>query len=555
MSHAEQATQYCLDVLDGRIIAGNWIRLAARRHLDDLAKSEVDPEYPYAFYPKKANRICRFAELCPHIKGTLARRRERIRLEPWQKFCLGSIFGWVRKSDGLRRFRTALLYVPRKNGKSLLASIIGLYMLAMDGEAGAEILCGATSLDQANFVFRPAQQIVERTVGLRQLGITVLANALVVPATGSKMISIIGQPPDGSNPSCGIVDEVHEHVNDLLISTLVTGMGSRDQPLLLALTTAGYNSASPGKLLQDELTDVLSGHKVNDELFGLLYTCDEVDWKSELALRQANPNMGVSVNSDFLLQQQREAIASPRKQTPFRTKHLNQWCSVSTAWLPLERWNACYDPAMKLEEFEGQDCWAGLDLANKLDLTAYCKLFRREIEGKDHYYLFPRFYLPEARVNDIATSYYQQWHLAGWLEATPGSVNSHEEMREDIEADARIFSVQAVGHDPWGASQLIGKLTDEGISCVEVGQTWKHMSAPMKELEALVIAGQFHHDGNPVMAWNVANCKARSDRLENIVPDKESPERKIDGVSATIIGLSRALLAPTESNMPSISFL
>jgi phage terminase large subunit-like protein len=238
INHAAAVHQYARDVLDGTVIAGNWIRLAAKRHLDDLAKSE-DPDYPYRFSAKKAQKICAFASLIPHVKGSFARRRERIKLENWQRFCLGNIFGWLRKSDGLRRFRTAMLYVPRKNGKSLLASVIGLYMLAMDGEAGAEVLCGATSLDQANFVFRPAQQIVEKTVGLRQLGIQVLANALVVPSTGSRMLSIIGQPPDGSNPSCGIVDEVHEHVNDLLIITLVTGMGSRDAPLLLALTTAG----------------------------------------------------------------------------------------------------------------------------------------------------------------------------------------------------------------------------------------------------------------------------------------------------------------------------
>jgi phage terminase large subunit-like protein len=379
-NHAAALHQYALDVLDGTIIAGNWIKLACRRHLDDMAKSERDPDYPYRFSAKKANRVCAFAELIPHTKGSWARRRETIKLEPWQQFCLGSIFGWVRRSDGLRRFRTALLYVPRKNGKSLLASVVGLYMLCMDGESGAEVLCGATSLDQANYVFRPAQQIVEKTVGLRQLGIQVLANALNVPATGSKMISIIGQPPDGSNPSCGIVDEVHEHVNDLLISTLVTGMGSREQPILLALTTAGYNSASPAKLMQDELTDVLQGHKENEELFGLLYTCDEnVPWTSELALRQANPNMGVSVLSDYLLGQQREAIASPRKQTPFRTKHINQWCSVSASWLPIEKWNACADATLKIEDFAGQPCWAGLDLANKLDLTAYVLVFKQQV--------------------------------------------------------------------------------------------------------------------------------------------------------------------------------
>lgn len=540
MKHHQKAEQYCKDVLDGTIIAGQWIKLACKRHLDDLARQD-DPEFEYKFSPKKANRVCKFGELLPHVKGKWARSRERIKLEPWQCFIVCSIFGWLRKSDGLRRFRQALVLVPRKNGKSLLASIIGLYMLSSDGEAGAEVLCGATSLEQANFVFRPAQQIVEKTVGLRQLGIQVLANQLVVPATGSRMLSVIGQPPDGSNPSCAIADEAHEHVNDLLISTMVTGMGSRDQPLLLITTTAGYNTASPAKLMQDELQDVLNGHKVNDELFGVIYTCDQgIDWKSELALRQANPNIGVSVREDYLLQQQREAIQTARKQTAFKTKHLNIWTSSSVSWLPVEKWNACADSALKIEDFAGQPCWAGLDLANKLDLTAYVKVFRKD----DKFFAFPKFYLPEARTEDVANGHYKTWTEHGYLEATPGAVNTHKELLDDILEDAKQYDMREVAHDPHGAAQLIGQLMDERLTCVEISQTWRGMSDPMKSLEAAVIAKTISHDGNPVMSWCVANTKAKPDRLENVVPDKQSPEKKIDGVPALIMALGRAQLAP-----------
>jgi phage terminase large subunit-like protein len=191
-------------------------------------------------------------------------------------------------------------------------------------------------------------------------------------------------------------------------------------------------------------------------------------------------------------------------------------------------------------------------LANKLDLTAYVKVFRREIEGKQTYYVFPKFYLPETRVDDASLSYYLQWHEAGFLDATPGSVNTHEGLYADILADAKQFDMREVAHDPYGAVQLINKLTDEGLTCVEVGQTWKHMSEPMKQLEASVISRAIRHDGNPVMAWCVANTKAKTDRLENIVPDKESAEKKIDGTVATIMALGRAMLAPTEPDLPSI---
>lgn len=544
MTHAEQATQYCRDVLDGTVIAGNWIKLAARRQLDDLAKSESDPEYPYRFSAKKANRICNFAELCPHIKGSLAQRRELIKLEPFQKFFLGSIFGWVRKSDGLRRFRTAMLWCPRKNGKSLIASVIGLYMLLMDGEAGAEVLAGASSLEQAGYVFKPAQQIVEKTVGLRQLGCQVLANALVVPSTGSKMMAVIGKPPDGSNPSCSICDELQEQNDDILVSTMVTGMGSRDQPLLIATTTAGYNTGSPAFLMQQELQDVLQGHKDNPELYGLLFCPDEnVPWTSELALRQANPNMGISVREDYLLQQQREAISIPRKQTSFKTKNLNIWCSSSVSWLPLEKWNACADSTLRLDDFIGQPCWIGLDLASKLDLTCASLVFKRD----DKFILFQRFYLPEARIEEIQNAHYKTWHEHGYLEAVPGQVNSQQELLDDILADAKRFELREIAHDPYGAAHLVAQLSEHGQTCVEIQQTWKGMSEPFKSMEALVLSRQILHTGNPVMSFCVANTKARVDRLENAVPDKQSPEKKIDGVVSAVMALGRAQLAPKPS--------
>jgi phage terminase large subunit-like protein len=249
--------------------------------------------------------------------------------------------------------------------------------------------------------------------------------------------------------------------------------------------------------------------------------------------------MRISVNADFLLQAQREAIQTPRKLTPFRTKHLNQWVSSSTTWLPLEKWNACADPTLKLEDFAGESCWAGLDLANKLDLTAYVLVFKRD--GK--FIVFPRFYLPEARIEEVTNPHYKTWHEHGYLEATPGEVNTHAELLEDILADAKRFDLRDIAHDPHGAAQLIGQLIENRLACVEVQQTWRGMSEPFKSLEAAVIGQTLIHDGNPVMVWCVANTKAKTDRLENQVPDKESPEKKIDGVVAACMALGRAQLA------------
>lgn len=545
MTHIEKAEQYCRDVLDGVIVSGKWIKLACQRYLDDLDRQD-DPDFPYQFSEKHASKVCKFAEMLPHVKGKWARSRELLKLQPWQCFILVNIFGWRRKADGFRRFRQASIFVSRKNGKSFLATVIGLYMLRFDNEPAAEVLCGATTLEQAEFVFRPAQQMVEKTPGLTAKGIVKLANALIVPADGSKMIPVIGQPPDGSNPSCALLDEAHEWTNDLLLSTMTSGMGSREQPLIVMTTTAGYNTASPAKLMQDELQDVLAGVTTNEELFGVIYAADEdVDWKTELALRQANPNMGISVMEGYLLKQQQDAINSPRKQTTFKTKNLCIWTSTAVSWITRERWRACIDDTLKIEDFLGQPCWVGLDLANKLDLTAYVKVFR----NGDDYVAFPTFYLPEARIEDVANGFYKDWSEKGYLEATPGSVNTHRELREDILEDAKRFELMEIAHDPYQAIELVTSLIEEGITCVEVRQNVAGLSDSMKSVEAAVIAKTLRHADDPVMDWCVSNCKALLDRRhENPVPTKESPEKKIDGVPALIMAYGRAMIAPKQQS-------
>jgi phage terminase large subunit-like protein len=275
------------------------------------------------------------------LGGRWGGRGNTLKLQPWQCFILACTFGWLRKKDDLRRFRTVYLYVPRKNGKSFLSAVVGLYMLLLDGEQQAEVYCGATTHEQAQYVFRPAQQIIRKTPGLRQMGVQILSQALVVPATESKMQAIIGQPPDGSSPSCALLDEAHEWPNDILMSTMQTGMGARLQPLIWVTATAGYNTAGPAKLMQDDLMEVLEGTE-DDELFGLIYGLDAGDdWKSETAIHKSNPNVGISVGLDYLKSQQLKAIQTPRLQTQIKTKHFNIWCAAAVGWMDMDRWAQC----------------------------------------------------------------------------------------------------------------------------------------------------------------------------------------------------------------------
>jgi phage terminase large subunit-like protein len=288
---------------------------------------------------------------------------------------------------------------------------------------------------------------------------------------------------------------------------------------------------------------MLAGIFEDDELFGVIYTVDDgVDWTTEKALRMANPNYGISVDAEYLSSRQLEAVRSSRKQNTFKTKHLNIWCGARTAWMNMEAWEAARDTKLRLEDFAKESCWAGLDLSSKIDLSANAKIFVREIDGLDHYYAFGRYYVPEERVEQPDKRHYQGWVRGGHLIATEGAVIDHALIRDHIVEDSEIFQLEEVGFDPYGATQLVSELRDEySIETVEIPQQVKHLSDPMKWVEAMVLAGRFHHDGNPVLTWAISNVTARVDANENVFPRKERPEAMIDPAVAVIMAMSRAM--------------
>lgn len=559
LTFADIATQYARDVVEGRIPSCKWNRLACERHLRDLERIG-SPGFPYAWNPelvdakgktyRPAERICKFAELMPHIKGDWAAKGLLIKLGAWQVFILSSIFGWVHRDTGKRRFRVADLYVPRKNAKSTLASVIGNFMLAVDGEFGAEVYSGATSQDQAMEVFRPALLMARATPRFcANYGVTVNASNLSVTETNSKFEPVIGKPGDGASPSCAIVDEYHEHKTPELYDTMQTGMGARSQPLLLVITTAGSDISGPCFLHQKELEKILEGVVDNDQRFGIIFGIDEGDdWTDEAVLIKANPNFGVSVDADFLRTQQRDAIADPRKQNVFKTKHLNVWVAAASPWLNLYNLQQCGDSGLKIEEFRGEDCVAGLDLASKQDIASKVLVFRREIDGEDHYYAFSRNYVPEAAVEKPENAHYQAWVNAGHLVATPGNMIDLSQIEDDIFQDAETVVIREVAKDPWGGQQLGANLAKEGFEVVDIPQQVRYLSEPMKIIQALVDAGRFHHDGNPCYVWQLSNVEIAPDRNENIFPRKLRATNKIDAAIATIVAMSRAIVAaPGES--------
>lgn len=554
------ATQYAQQVVDGKIIANKWHRLACERHLNDLKRAEAG-DFAYVWNPeltdikgrsyRTAERICKFAELMPHIKGDWAASGQLIKLEPWQVFILASIFGWVHRITGKRRFRVADVIVPRKNAKSTLAAVIGNFMLAVDGEYGAEVYSGATSQDQALEVFRPALLMARATPRFCQAyGVTPSASNLAVIETNSKFEPVIGKPGDGASPSCAIVDEYHEHKTPELYDTMQTGMGARSQPLILVITTAGTDISGPCYLHQVELQKVLEGVIENDQRFGIIFTIDaDDDWTTEEALRKANPNYGISVDGEYLQLQQRDAISDPRKQNVFKTKHLNIWVAAASPWLNLYNLQQAGDLSLTLKSYDWDGSVEGLDLASKQDIASRVRLLWRDLDDGRHYYAISRNYVPQVAVDRSENAHYQGWVHSGHLIATPGNMIDLEQVQEDLITDASVAPVREVAKDPWGGHQLGANLAAEGLTVVDIPQQVRFLSDPMKEIAALIDAGRFHHDGNPAYVWMMSNVEVQEDRNGNIFPRKLRASNKIDAAVATIVAMNRALAAVEDENV------
>lgn len=552
------AAQYCADVLSGAIPACKWVRLACQRQVDDLARTDWEWRYD----AEKAARPCRFIELLPHIKGKW--KTANLRLEPWQIFIICTVFGWV-DADGNRRYRTVYIEVPRKNAKSTLTSGVALYCLCED-EPGAEVYSAATKKDQARIVFDVARRMVSKTPGLaRRFGVEVEKGKIFIDAAAKefKPLSSDEDGLDGLNIHFCSVDELHAHKSRAVWDVLDSATGSRTQPLIWAITTAGSNQQGVCYEQRKYVIDVLNKRHEDDRYFGLIYSIDLPekdadgavipgdDWREPETWRKANPNYGVSVLAPDIAAMARKAMQSARSQNNFLTKRLDVWVNAAEAYYNMEAWRKCLRP-VTLADFEGCECWIGLDLSSKVDCTSKVRVFRRfekdtikgvEIE-RPHYYAFAEHYLPDACLESDENAnqqHYSEWHAAGQLTLTPGPAIDYPTIEDLLKEDLRRFDVQAIAYDPWNATQMSQRLMAEGAPMMENRLGVQTMSEPMKSSEALILGGMLHHDGDPVLGWMMGNVVAKEDLKTNVYPRKEKPESKIDGAVALIMALGQVL--------------
>lgn len=551
--YARVALAYAEDILDGKIIAGHWVQRAAQRFLDDIA-AQGTQGFPYRWNIEAGSKVCQFVELCKHVKGDLGGLN--IKLSNWQTFVLMNVFGWLHDRgtlEGKRRFRKSYIEVARKNGKSTLAAPLCLYMLACDGEAGAEVYTAATTRDQARIIFGVSKMMAQKDPGMcKSLGIQINAHNLTHLRSGSvyKPLSSEADSLDGLHIHGVFIDELHAHPTRSLFDVLLTGMGARSQPLLFTITTAGSNLAGICYEERTYITKLLNRVSRDESYFGMIYSTDEDDvWNDESTWVKANPNLGISASVENMRDLATKAIVMPSQQATFKTKYLDIWLNSDAPYFDMLAWQRCGDKTLRLEDFRGADCTIGLDLATRIDLAAKVLLFRKLIGGETHYYIFGTYYLPETAIEDNRNASYYGWVVDGLIKPTPGSITDFHIIKDDILEDCRNYHVEHVPFDPFQSAYLETELLNEGVPVIEYRNTVANLSFAMKELQGLIYQGRIHHDGNNCLTWQMSNVVAHIDAKDNVFPRKERPENKIDGPVAIIFALGVSMSVEPASDV------
>lgn len=535
----EKAAQYSRDVLTGKIKTGRLTRLAVERHDKDLKEASSRGLF---FCEESARRALTLFSFLKHSKGAWS--GNTIELEGWQSFIIACVFGWKYQDTDKRRFRTVYEEVARKNGKTTKLAGIGLYGLTKDNEGGPEIYAAATKREQSKILYEEASRMVKQSQPLRRR-LDIQQNKILNPSNFGKFepLSADGNTMDGLNPHIALVDELHAHKTPEIWDVLKSAFGSRSQPLLWAITTAGFNKNGICYEIRDYAVKVLSGIIDDDSFFGIIYTLDdEDDWENESNWIKANPNLGISVNLEYLQEQARQAKVMPTAKINFFTKHLNRWVTGATAWCNTDLWKLCGQDYKPDEIEDPVEVYLGLDLASVSDIASIGGI---AVMPDGSWKTFGKHYLPAEAVNlgiRKTTIPFNQWEEEGWLTLTYGNVIDYNWIKQDILDLMEKWPVKEIAFDRWNSSQLVNDLMDYNAPMVAFGMGYSSMNAPMKELERRYLAGEIQHPNDPVLNWAMSNVVADQDPAGNIKPAKNKSSEKIDPAVALIMAVGRAMV-------------
>lgn len=540
--------EYARGVVDGRIVSGRYHRLACARHLADRAR-EGTPLFPYRFDFERADKFFRFAQALKHYKGQWA--GQRIRLEPWQQFVTGSVLGWVHQETGLRRYRTAFIQVGRKNGKTLLAAAVLLYLTFFDGEPGAEGYSFATKREQAKIVFDDARKLVKSS-GLKQR-IKVMVGNMHREETASRLqpLGADHDSTDGLNPHVVVGDEMHAMKDRGLLDVMETATGARRQPLIYLITTFGDDLVSPWGDQHHYACQILEGVLTDESFFTFTAHADVTDdWQSVEAAKKANPNYGISVNAEDLASKVTKAKGIPSAAASYKQKHLNmvpaslQGCLSVDGWRKGQRSSV---PALLVPALQHESCYVGIDLASKIDLCALMLVFP-PTAGRAAWRWVPMIWTPDETLADRSHRDrvpYDVWRDQGWLHTTPGARIDQSVIRSTLAQVRGYYDIERIGFDPWHADKLIDELVrDDGFAAEQVlavPQTYAGMSSACLRVQADILAGEIDAGGCPVTAWAVSNTVPNTDGKDNLLFAKGKSRGRIDPVIAGSIATALAL--------------
>lgn len=551
---------YARAVVSGEIMTGRLARLACERHLNDLRDGTARG---LRFDLEAAAHAIEFFSFLRLIEGENADRV--FKLEPFQEFIVGSLFGW-KGEDGYRRFRTAYVEIGKGNGKSPLAAGIGLYGLSCDKEQGAEVYAAAVTRDQAKIVFTDAEKMAKASPFLSAILTFNVSNLALLSANSYlRPVSSEARALDGKRVHMALIDEIHEHPNAMVVDKMRAGTKARRQSLIFEITNSGYDRNSVCWNHHEYSSKILQGVLENDSWFAYVCQLDPCekcaadgkdapnedcgdcdDWRNESTWIKANPGLDVILPRKYLREQVEEALGMPSKQNIVRRLNFCQWTEQAVRWIPMADWDACPSGERRLvtlESLRRRPCYCGLDLSSKIDLAAFVKVFAPD-ETDPCWVWLCRFFVPGDNVRERERRDrvpYSSWINQGFIEATEGNVVDYNVIEERIVEDSKSFSVQEIGFDPWNATQLATDLIGKGFKMVETRQGTATMNEPSKEFEAVIRAGKLDHRSNPVLRWNASNVAVHRDRNDNLIPDKERSSERIDGIVAGLIAMARAI--------------
>jgi phage terminase large subunit-like protein len=482
-----------------------------------------------------------FPDCLVHVKGALANKP--FELLDWQVKIVSDLFGWKR-SDGSRRYRKAYIEVPRKNGKSTFAAGIAIYLLLCDHEDGAEVYSAASTRDQASLVYSMAAEMLRKSPMLsKHVKIRDSVKRVIHPKSNSfyRAIAADADAAHGFNAHGIIFDEVHTQPDRDLWDVLDTSTGARQQPLTIAITTAGHDKTSICYELHKYARAVRDGGVQDDSFYPVIFGAEPSDsWDDEEVWAKANPCLDVAVTRDYLREQAARARENPAFENTFRRLHLNQWTEQESRIIQMHKWDEC-QREYKAEVLHGRQCYAGLDLSSTRDVTAFVLVFPEYGGGCK---VLPYFWIPAENVDQRAGQdqrMIRNFAQRGMVEMTDGNEVDVMYLADRIVEICQDFDVQYIGFDPWNAAGVTQLVKDRGIPehvLLKMPQTFGTYNEPFKKMLAWLGNGKFQHNGNEVLRWMASNVAHKEDPSGNIRPDKGKSAEKIDGIAATLMGIA-----------------